>query len=97
MEYALVVVVHGYGKDFLGPFLADDVIVEPGLDLLRGEQFAGFHTAFSVVLLRHDFGAGGHARIADAHFALSDEVAHFGAALSAEGAVHFFLFVAHAC
>ena len=32
---ALVVVVHGHGEDGLGPVLADDILVQVGLDLLR--------------------------------------------------------------
>ena len=98
MEHALVVVVHGHGKDLLGAFLPDDVVIEAGLDLLRGEQVVRrFGGRLLGILFLYDGGAGRHARIADAHSALHDEATGFRAALAAEGAVHFLLFVAHAC
>ena len=40
VENALVMVVHGHGQDLLGLLLADDVLVQQRLDLLRRQQAA---------------------------------------------------------
>ena len=89
IEHALVVVVHGHGKNFLGLMLPDDVFVQPLLDLLRGKQTFTVIRAFQPVAGNNVI-AGLDAIVADARAVLYDEVARLQLAASAEGAAQRF-------
>ena len=89
IEDALVVVVHGHGKNFLGLMLPDDVFVQPLLDLLRGKQTFTVIRAFQPVAGNNVI-AGLDAIVADARAVLYDEVARLQLAASAEGAAQRF-------
>ena len=91
-EDALVVVVHGHGKDLLGLCLADDVFIQAGLDLLRREQaLVGLLHLLLDLVTGDDVAAGAHAVVADAGVVLHDKVVHLQLAASAEGAAQRFL------
>jgi hypothetical protein len=83
----LVVVVHGDREDLLGPVLADDVLVEVGLDVLGlGHQGAGGVVVLALVLFGDDLVAQLDALVADVDRGTGDELAHFLLGLAAEGA-----------
>ena len=89
VEDALVVVVHGHGQNLLGLVLPDDVFVEAGLDLLRGEQAFFFADLFEG-FAGHKLVAGGDALIADVDAVRpGDEMGDLRLPFAAEGAARF--------
>ncbi len=62
---ALVVVVHGNGQGALGAFLADDVLIEDVLDLLRQRYLGNAVGNLALLILRQDLVAEGDALVAD--------------------------------
>ena len=85
IEHALVVVVHGHGKNFLGLVLPDDVFVQPVLDFLGRKQAFAAVRAFHLVA-GDNLVASLDAVVADACAVLHDEVAHLQLAATAERA-----------
>src|SRR5690606_26431966 len=84
---ALVVVVHRDGEHFLRRLLADDVLVENRLDLVRLRKLVAAALGFLVELLTNDVVAELYALVADEYGRPGDELAHFMLALAAERAV----------
>ncbi len=83
----LVVVVDRDGQHLLGPFLANDVLVEDFLDFLRLRQlFAGL-LGFFLEFLANDVVAEFDAFVADEHRRTGDQFADLMLALATEGAV----------
>jgi hypothetical protein len=84
---ALVVVVHSHGEDLLGSLLADDVLVEDGLDLgrLGGRRTTRMRLVL-LDLLVDDVVAQAYALVTDVDGGPCDEFLYFLLRLSAEGA-----------
>ena len=83
---ALVVVVDGDGELLLGPFLADDVLVEELLDFLRGRQRRAGAAVLEPVVVRDDVVADLDALVADEDGRAGDELPDVVLVLVAEGA-----------
>jgi hypothetical protein len=84
---ALVVVVDRHREHALGVILADDVIVEDALDLLRRRHALLRLHQRGFVLLTDDVHAEFDAFIADEHGRPGDELTHLVLALPAERAI----------
>src|SRR4051794_26749738 len=84
----LVVVVDGDGEDLLGPILADDVLVESVLDLVRVRELRRrlLGTGRLEHLLLDDLLAEVDALVADVDALTRDQLANLLLALAAEGA-----------
>src|SRR5207237_3192258 len=82
----LVVVVHGDGEDFLGPLLADDVLIEDGLDLGGLRQAAELAGLLLFPFLRDDVVTELDALVADVDGRPGDQLSDVGLALTAERA-----------
>ena len=90
----LVMVVHGYGQDLLGVFLADDVIIQHLADFARrGHPIAALHQR-GLVLFTDDIHAEFDAFITDEHRRPSDQLAHLMLRLAAEGTIQRVLGIA---
>src|SRR5690606_28236319 len=85
---ALVVVVRRHRQHFLGPLLADHLLVEDVLDLFRGGQLVAA-TAADVLLnfFRDDVVAQIDTLVTDKHRRASNQLAHLVLTFAAEGAV----------
>src|SRR5690606_25222585 len=77
----LVVVVHRNGENLLRRLLADDVLIENGLDLVRLRELVPPALCLLVELLTNDVVTELYALVADEHGRPSDELAHFMLAL----------------
>jgi hypothetical protein len=86
--------VHRHGEDLLRPLLADDVVVEDGLDLggLGDGGGAGIRLVL-LDLLRDDVVAQTDSLVADVDGGAGDELLHFLLRLAAEGAVQIAVLV----
>ena len=88
MAQTLVVVVNGYGEDLLRPLLADDVLVENGIDFAwHGKLVAAFLGAVFLDFLANDVVTKIDAFIADENGRPGYQLTNFMLALAAEGAV----------
>ena len=83
---ALVVVVHGHGERLLGVFLADHVLVEDVLDLLRRRDLRDRFRDLALLVLRQDFIAQRDALVADVDRGPGNELPYRVLGLSAERA-----------
>src|SRR5205085_4726950 len=81
---ALVVVVDGDGEDLLGALLADDVVIEEGLDLDRGGKGDGRAVLLPLGLLGDDVVAELDALVTDVDRGAGDELPDFPLPLAAE-------------
>ncbi len=84
---ALVVVVHGNRQHLLGALLADHVLIEHLLDLVRPRQLVASPLGALFQLFANDVVAELYTLVADEHGRTGDELAYFVLALAAEGAV----------
>ena len=86
---ALVVVVDRDGQGLLGVLLADDVLVQAGLDLRRAQEALarGFRALAPGELLIQDVAAEVHALVADEDAGAGHEAADLVGGLSAERAL----------
>ena len=87
---ALVVIVNGDGQDFLGTRLADDVLVENRLDLLRLRQLVVPGLAAVLELFANDVITQLDAFIADEDRRARDQLANFVLALAAKRTIKEF-------
>lgn len=78
-------VVHRHGQNFLGIMLADDVVVQSGLDFLRQGNFLRRGIFLAVVVL-YDVAAQGHAFVADIYFGTGHNPLDLVLSLAAKGA-----------
>src|SRR5207302_8626440 len=93
-------VVDRYGQRFLRPLLADDVLVEELLDLLRGRERRPRAAIFEAVVIRDDVVADLDALVADENRRPRDELPDVVLVLVAEGTPQDFGFPGffhHAC
>ena len=88
---ALVVVVHGHGEDLLRLLLADDVLVEVGLDIEGLGQGARLPGHGLVLLLGEDVVAELDALVADVHRRPGDDAVDLAGGAGAEGAARLAL------
>src|SRR5690606_23510213 len=84
---SLVVVVHSDRENLFRRLLADHVLVENGLDLVRLRQLVTTALCLLVELLANDVVAELYALVADEHGRPGDELADFVLTFSAERAV----------
>src|SRR6516165_7927498 len=84
---ALVVVVDGHREHFLGALLADDVLVEDLLDLVRLGELVARTLGAILELFADDVVAQLDAFVADEHGGAGDQLAHLVLALPAERAI----------
>src|SRR5690606_28613653 len=82
----LVVVVDGDREDLLGVLLADDVVVEKALDLLRRREGHLRAALLPLVLLGDDVVAEPNALVADVDGRSCDQLPNLPLRLAAEGA-----------
>src|SRR6266542_203859 len=83
----LVVVVHGYGQDLLGLLLADDVVVQEGVDLDRLGELVELQLGGFGELLLDDLVAEIDAFVADVDAGAGDQLLDLLLGLPAEGAL----------
>ena len=85
---ALVMVVHGHREDFLGPCLADDILVENRVDLARYRQMVlGAVAAAFLHFFADDVVAQVHALITDEYRWPGNQFANLVLAFTTEGTV----------
>src|SRR5829696_3448597 len=89
--HALVVVVDGDGERALGRLLADDVLLQDRVDLLRLRQVLDVERAGARELLVDDLVAEIDALVADVDAGAGDQLLHLALRLSAEAAEKLFV------
>ena len=100
MINALIVVVYRNGQRDLRAVLPDDILIEHGLELLRGRQALGLdHRGFfafvrgKIQLIVQNAGAYADALVANIHARTGDQLAHPILRLAAEGAFQRFFII----
>ena len=85
---SLVMVINGYGKHLFGALLADDILVEYGVDLLGYREMLARRFAVTFLdFLANYVIAKVHALVTDKHRRTGYQLAHLVLALAAEGAI----------
>jgi hypothetical protein len=87
---ALVVIVYRNGKDFLGPYLADHVLIENIVDLVRLGKLLSTRGGFFLHLFPYDVVAKLDALVADEDRRTGNQFADFMLAFATERAIEQF-------